>query len=253
MTVDPQTNLNNFIQQWQQANAQYATDYAYLAQMIQQMIALAKQGGNGVEEAFQIAQTAVMPGSMTVQGDTMGQLAASMNLGSACQEFTTDAQNNANGAGKVTPDQGDKFVKYIQQLYDDLQKELKLPKDQQWMDPNTANNILSALDKVSQEFGAQTPDDPNFNGATVASLLNSWEQNPTSQSGVNNDTGQQHIQNLQSGMQQWNNAESAQSQSLTAQEQFASNIYNQYMSACTTVLKSSQDQEQMMVSNLKSR
>lgn len=250
MTVDPQTNLNNFIEQWQQANAQYATDYAYLAQMIQQMLALCKQGGNGTEEAFQIAQTAVMPGAMTVQGDTMGQLAASMNIGSACQEFTTDSQNTANGSGNITPDQGNQFVKYLQQLYDDLQKELKLPKDQQWMDPNTANNIISALNKISSEFGAATPD--QLDGTTVANDMNNWINNPTQQGGVNSMTGQQHIQNVQAGMQQWNNSESAQSQSLTAQEQFATNIYNQYMSACTNVLTSSQEQEKMIVSNMKS-
>lgn len=240
--IDPQNNLDKYIKEWQEANAQYKQDYAMLAQMIQQMLALAKKGGQGTEEAFQLAEMGVMPSTMTVQGDTMGQLAASLNLSSACEEFTTDSQNIANGSGEVTPEQGKAFAKYLKELYDDLQKEMNLPKNKQWIDSNTANNILEALDKISAQFGAKNPDE--LNGDKVTQLLNYWYTNP--------DKGQENIQNLQANFQSWNNSESAQSQSLTAQEQFASNTFNQYLNTCTDVFKSSQQQEQNFVQNQKS-
>ncbi|MBS0605012.1 MAG: hypothetical protein JSS60_08290 [Verrucomicrobia bacterium] len=248
MTVDPQTNLQNYIDQWQQANAQYTSDYSYLIQMIQQMVALAKEGGSGVEEAYQLGEQCVMPGAMTVQGDTMGQLAASMNVGSALQQFTTDSQNDMNAAGTMTTDQAQQFVKYITETYDDIQAELKLPANQQWLDSTTANNILQSLCKVTQEFGFNDPDSMSENPdapAVIQTSLNNWANNPTSLYGVN--TGQQHMQNLQSSFTQWNNSESAQSQSLTAQEQFASNTYNQYMNSCTDVFQSTQQFVQNIV------
>ena len=165
--VDPQVNLQHYIDQWKQANAQYNTDYAYLYTMIKQMLALAKEGGNGIEEAFQVAEMGVMPSAMQVQGDVMGQLAGSMNIASALEQFTTDAQNEMNKGGKITENEAAKFVYYIQEFYLEIKHEMGLPKDKQWMDPNTAKNLMDAITKISNQFGAKTPMDWAFNGGTV--------------------------------------------------------------------------------------
>ncbi|MBS0605008.1 MAG: hypothetical protein JSS60_08270 [Verrucomicrobia bacterium] len=261
MTVDPQTNLDNYIDQWTAANTQYNNDYAYLQQMISQMLVLCQQGGNGTQEAYQIAEMAVMPGAMTVQGDTMGQLAASMNVGSALQQFTTDSQNDMNAGTQMTQAQAQQFVQYIQQVYTDVTNEMALPQNQQWLSSQTATNILQSLNSISTGFGASNPN--NLDANYVASYVNGWATNPTGTSvndpydggtlqnpaGANGqpDTGQQCIQNVQSAFTQWNNSLSAQSQSLTAQEQFASNTYNQYMNSCTDVFQSTQQFVQNIV------
>jgi hypothetical protein len=260
---DPNDDLQQYIQQWQQAQAQYNQDYAYLGQMIQQMIDLAKQGGSGVEEAFQIGQMCVMPGAMTVQGDSMGELGATMNVGSACQEFTTETQNDINNGAKMTPAQAKEFIERLEQLYDAVKEELALPKNQQWMDPNTANNIIDAMNKIAGEFepGA-TPDTlyalSDYYAGVISGDINQWTSNPTQLSqGVDGNaasaTGQQHIQNIQAAFQQWTNTQSAQSQSLTAQEQFNANTFNQYMNACETVFSSMQKQYQNFVQNQKAQ
>lgn len=256
---NPDNDLQNFIQQWEQQQAQAALDSQQLATLITQMLALAKSGKT--EEAFQVAEMGVMPQAMTVQGDGMGGLAGAMNIGSACQEFTTDAQNQVNNGTTITPAQAQQFITDLKQLYDAVQAEMNLPPNKQhWMDPNTAQGILNSLTKISGEFEVgSNPDSlaamPGI-GFIVASDIQQWTLQPNAiNSGMDGNapaiTGQQHMQNIQAGFQQWNNTESAQSQSLTAQEQFAANTFNQYMNACKGIFQAMQQQAQNFVQNQK--
>jgi hypothetical protein len=262
----PINDLNNAISQLNEANSIYNADYGMLQSMITQMIGLAKEGKVG--EAFQIAEQDVMPVATQVQGDSMGQLAASMNISSACQSFITDAQNGVNyitgnpGAAGSGGAAG-YFAFCISYLYKQITNEMALPKSQQWMDPTTAQNFLQTINSICGQFydptqvGKKTvnvPLTPNTilaNSQNVANELEYWVNNPTSMD--NGKTGQQNLQDLQANMTQLNNTVSAQSQGLQAQEQFASNTFNQYMNSCQGVFASSQAQAQNMVQNQKSQ
>ncbi len=258
----PDDDLHNYIQQWIDMQNQYNSDFASLASLIQQMEALVKQGGQGTEEAFQIGQMAVMPGAMTLQGDAMGELSTSMNIGSACEEFSTQTQNEINNGSGITDAQAAQLLQYMKQLYDAVKYEMTLPKDQQWMDPNTANGILQSLTKVCSEFEqGSNPDtiasqNPNTWSIAhvVAEDINQWVTKPQTDDGgfdggANTITGQAHMQNIQNAMQQWNNTQSAQSQSLQAQAQFAGNTFNQYMTSCSNLFNATSKQYQTFVQN----
>ncbi len=240
-------NLDYYIRAWNEANQQWGTDHLALMNAITNMLKLAKEGKMG--EAFQAAEHTVMPGAMTLQGDSMGQLAASMNVASASQEFTTSAQNDLNAGTKMTTAQAAAFVKAMQDMYNTIQDEMKLPASKQWMDSSTAQNMLNAISKSCSPFGVTNPND--LTAATVQTDITYWINNPGTP--VNGGpSGQQNLQNLQSGLTQWNNTESAQSQGLQAQEQFASNTYNQYMNTCVDIFQATQKQIQAMVQNQKS-
>lgn len=247
-------NLDYYLRAWYEANKLWDADNLALQNAITHMLTLAKEGKMG--EAFQAAEHTVMPGAMTLQGDSMGQLAASMNVASASQEFTTDAQNAINGGKKMTIAQAKAFVKALQDMYNTIKAEMNLPKKDQWMDQATAQNMLNAIDKTCSPFAPIKPINPNFNPndldpAKVQADIIKWVTNPDVQP-TNGKTGQQNLQDLQSGLTQWNNTESAQSQGLQAQEQFASNTYNQYMNTCVDIFQATQKQIQDMVQNQKS-
>ncbi len=240
---DPQKNLNNFINQWWQESKQYTADYGYLTQMLQQMMAMAKSGN--IEGAFQVAQMNVMPSAMTVQGDTIGKLAAGMNIGSAYQEFTTASQNGVTN----DPQEGNvaNFIKFLQEFYNDINNgRTPMP----WMSSATRNQLNAAIEKICKLFGVDNPNE--LNPITVATDIYNWTNGPMEKTG-NGKTGQENMQDLQAGFTQWNNVESAQSQGLQAQEQFASNTFNQYLNACLDIFKSSQGQIGAMVRNQKSQ
>lgn len=253
MAIDPSKDLNGFIDQWYKAGEQYHADYSQLLTMIQQMLALAKKGEIG--EAFQMGQMVVMPGAMQVQGDSMAKLAASMNIASALEEFTTEAQKDMNGGGSMTNQQGEDFVKYIKAFFKEITTGITPP----WLDAGTKTQLIDAITKICTSLGFTGPNDPTFTGKNVAATIKYWTENPNgtqNQNGMSNPggkTGQQCLQALQAGFTQWNNTESAQSQVLQSQEQFQSNIFNQYMNTCTDIFQASQKQAQMMVQNQKTQ
>lgn len=253
MVIDPPSDLNGFIQGWLNAQWEYQTDHAQLVAMISQMLALAKSGKVG--EAFQIAQMGVMPGAMQLQGDQMRELAASMNIASAMQEFTTAAQNAMNAGGKMTDPQGDDFVKLIKEFF----AEINATPPPVWLNADTKKALNDAINKICEVFKCTGPNDPHFIGATISADIRYWSNNPTSNTGadgvVNPDgkTGQQCLQDLQSGFTQWNNTEAAQSQVLQSQEQFAGNVFNQYMNTCAGIFQAEQKQSQTMVQNQRSQ
>lgn len=240
-------NLDYYIRAWNEANELWGADHLALMNAITNMLKLAKEGKIG--EAFQSAEHTVMPGAMTLQGDSMGQLAASMNIASASQAFTTDAQNAINGGKSMTKAQAEAFVKALQDMYKTIQAEMKLPANEQWMDQGTAQNMLNAIDKTCSPFGVTNPND--LDPTKVQADIIKWIKFPGTP-GNGGPSGQQNLQNLQSGLTQWNNTESAQSQGLQAQEQFASNTYNQYMNTCVDIFQATQKQIQAMVQNQKS-
>lgn len=239
----PQNDLNKFIEQWWQAQHQYNTDYASLLIELQNMVAEAKSGH--IERAMQIAEMSVMPSAMTVQGSQIGRLATGMNIGSAFQEFTTAAQNQINGGANMTPEQAEKFVEFLQQFFKDI-NDGRAPHP--WMSNDTRNQLNDAITKICKLFGVDNPSE--LNKWTVYSDIRFWSSNPTS-TNPNGETGQQNLQDLQSGFMQWNNTESAQSQGLQAQTQFASNTFNQYLNACLDIFKAMQGQIGAMVRNQK--
>ncbi|GEM_PF-4798228 len=256
MSVDPQKDLNGFIEQWEKAGKQYEADYGQLLAMIQQMLVLAKKGEVG--EAFQMAQMVVMPGAMQVQGDQMRELASSMNISSALEEFTTQAQNDMNAGGSMTTQQGDDFVKFLKEFL----KDINATPPPAWLDPNTKSALNDAIHKICEAFGCSSPDAPGFTGDKIAAMINSWTKDPTGTvwttptgqfPNPGGKTGQQCLQDLQSGFTQWNNTESAQSQVLQSQEQFAGNVFNQYMNTCADIFQASQKQAQTMVQNQRSQ
>lgn len=252
--VDPNTNLNNFLKQWEEANQQYALDYSYLINALAQMLAEAKSGN--VQEAFQQAELAVMPAAMQVQGDTMGQLGAAMNISSALQQFTTDAENDVNAGENMTKAQAEQFVKLLKDLYNKINTTPPPP----WLDKNTQANLLQAIRSICGNFhdanGNPITDPNKLNPNQVLIDIVNWVAHPTDPAFPGNpnypQTGQQMLQNLQSGLTQWNNTESAQSQGLQAQEQFAANTFNQYLNTCMDIFKSTQQQNQAMIQNQKS-
>lgn len=243
----PQENFEKFVKQWEQTHEQYKMDYAFLTNMIHHMMELLKKGAQGTEEAFQIASMGVMPAATTLQGDTMGELAGTMNVGSAFQAFTTGSQGDINAGDKISIPQIDQFINYLAQAYNDIYKEMK--EHPNLFNSSTANDIIQAITKICNIFGAKDPD--GLLPQDVLNDLQQWIENPsktfTNPLTGEKNTGQQNIQNLQSAFSQWNNSLSAQSQSLTAQEQFASNIFNQYMNACLSIFRSTQDFVKNMV------
>jgi hypothetical protein len=248
MTVDPTTNLDNYIKQWNLVTQQYTNDHAALEQMLADIIKRIEH--HDTQGAFQIAEMGVMPSAMQLQGDTMGKLASSMNIGSACQEITTAAQNLMNAGSNITPDQANKFVQYLKDFYSRVNIDLTVDANK-WLDQNTKTNLLQSINQICQTFGVQDPS--KLDGTTVKNAIIQWSTHPTDTTLPNKNTGQQNLQNLQSGFTQWNNVESAQSQGLQAQEQFAANTFNQYMNATTNIFQSSQQQAQNMVQNQKSQ
>lgn len=257
--IDPNSDLNNAINQWTEENNQYQADCTLLAALIAQMIQLCAKGGQGTQEAFQIAELGVMPTVMSVQGDSVGQVGASMNIASACQEFVTQMQNDINNGANITPDQAADFLKQLKGLYDAIKAELNLPKDQQWIDPSTAQNLLNGLTSLSGEFSVgMNPDDlANIDPALIAQDINIWVTQPTAdntgQTGAPNESGLQHMQGIGGDFQTNNNVVGAQNQTLNAEMQFQSGNYNQYMGIVKSMLQATQQSLQVMVQNLKSQ
>jgi len=257
----PNNDLQQAINQWYQQQWEYQFAVQTLMAQVEQMIALLKAGK--VEEAFNMAQQTVLPGTMNVQGQQMANLATSMNISSVGQEFTTGIQNAIAGGGQMTPQQAEQFIMYLKQMYDALEEDLKLNPKNQWMDPTTAQNIINSIDKLCGEFEpGLNPDQlaanlPGYAGI-IAGDINTWSTNPTQMSnGIDqnapDETGQQHMQNIQADIQQWTDTVGAQSQALQAQEQFAANTFNQYMNTCSGIFQASQQQEQVFVQNQKSQ
>ncbi len=250
---DPDSdNLEKYIAQWGDANKRFQDDLNSLTALITQMMALLK--GGKVSEAFQIAEMGVMPGAMSLQGDSMGQLAATMNVSSALQKFTTDTQNDLNQGANIDHEipkgsdhetYADQFVQFLKDLY----AKVNVDNPPDWL-KNIQGGLKQSIEQICQVFGASDP--TNLYPTTVANDVKTWINNPSTVDG-NGKTGQQNIQNLQSGFTQWNNTESAQSQGLQAQEQFASNVYNQYMSSCSNIFHAVQQLSQAMVQNEKSQ
>lgn len=237
--------FNKAFQEWEAENAKYGADYSNLQKMIEKMLNEMKTGHT--EQAFQMAQMDVLPGATQVQGDSMGQLAGSMNLASALQESMTNAENQANIGKGVNINDAWKFVTSLQHLYDEIKADLALPKDKQWMGASTAKNILDAIGQICKPFGSTNPN--QINGDTVQSLLKLWSENPTTK--VGNKTGQQWIQDLQQGITQSTNGISSQSQGLQAQEQFAANTFTQYLNVCKGIFQATEKQYQSFVQNQK--
>jgi len=244
-------NFTKAFKQWEAENAKYGADYQNLQTMITQMVALLHDKNfhaSNVQKAFQLAQMGVMPGAMELQGDSMGQLAASMNIASALQESMTKAENNANYNGKITNDEAAQFIKGLKELY----AEVSSAKGQKWMGDSTAQNILTAIKQICGEFG--NPDAPitNPNQLTVANVQGSifhWSTHLTTD--FYGKTGQQRLQDLQAAMTQTTNGISSQSQGLQAEEQFAANTYTQYMNVCKGIFQATQRQDQSFVQNQK--
>lgn len=254
----PDDDMNKAIDQWLAAEKQYGIDYGQLLTMIQEMLALAKSGKVGA--AFQMAQNVVMPATMNLKGDSMKELAASMNIASAMEEFTTEVQKDMNNGGTMTPAQGDELVKMIKDFIS------RIDADAPWLDKSTKAQLDDAINHICKAFGCSGPNDPNFTGANVAAMISGWTQNPTGTTYQDpNDknphpivnpggkTGQQCLQDLQSGTTQWNNTESAQSQVLQAQVQFSTNIYNQFMNTLKAMEQAAVQQGERMVQNQKAQ
>lgn len=250
---DPNDDINKAIDQWIAAGKQYEVDYSQLLTMIQQMLALAKSGNVGA--AFQMAQNQVMPATMNLKGDSMKELAATMNVASAMEEFTTAAQKDMNNGATMSPEQGDEFVKMIKDFLSKIEAI-----DPKLLDPSTKAQLEDAITHIITSMGFSGPNDPHFTGAIVANMISQWTTHPTDTSRNNGQdpnpggkTGQQCLQDLQSGFTQWNNTESAQSQVLQAQVQFSTNIYNQFMNTLKAMEQAAVQQGERMVQNQKAQ
>ncbi len=246
-TDSANSNINVAIRQWREALDQELAAHFQLQKLLDTMLKDMKDGNT--QEAFQIATFQVMPQTMKVQGDELGVVGATMNIESACQTDTTNAQNNITSNGNMTQKQAAEFVKEIKQFYNEVKAELNpAPGGKSWMSSSTAESLLSAMDQISKSFGAKNPDELNPN--TVMFTFNFWVQNPNATSS-NGKTGQQNLQNLQTSFSNWNNIETAQSQGTQTYEQFKANTFNQYMNTCKNFYQSLTRQFQSFVQNEK--
>ena len=174
-----------------------------------------------------------MPGMTQIQGDSMGILAASNNIASAIQSDLSAMQDDLNKcaqSGDVAA--ANDYVVRTGDLMEILDSQKDLPAGQGWMDPSTATNMYNSVKNTIDEFTSWMP-------ADIAKEMQDWTSNPT-KSDPGGKTGQQHIQNVQTQETQSTNSVSAQSQTVQAQLQFASNTYNQYLNTDKDMLQSNQ-------------
>ena len=246
---DPNDDMNKAIDQWLAAGQKYNLDSEQLVMMIQELEKLIKAGKTGA--AFQMAQNQIMPATMNLKGDEMKKLAATMNVASAMQEFTTEAQKDMNAGAGMTPAQGDEFVKMIKDFISRVD-------GSDAIDANTKAQLDAAINHIAQSFGCKDVNDNNFTGDKIAQMIKHWTLEPNStQNGEfpnpGGKTGQQCLQDLQSGFTQWNNTQSAQSQVLQAEVQFSTNTYNQFMNTLKAMEQAAVQQGERMVQNQKAQ
>src|SRR5579863_5725712 len=220
---NPQDNYEKFLKEWEKLNSYEQAMKQQMIQLLAEIEALVKT--HHVSEAFQKLKNALMPQMMEINGGAMGQLAGSLNVGSAMQAFVTACQSMVNSGGKID---GAKFKQFLVTFYKDisaLDPNAKPP----LIDQATKDGILGAIGKICQELsnGSHTTDPSKLIPSEIESNIKYWTENPTKiYEGV---TGQQHLQNLQSAFSQWDNTQAAQAQGLQAQLQFASSQFNQFM------------------------
>lgn len=239
-TTDPgQEAIDKAIQQWNDAKAQEEADRQQLLAMLKRMMDLAKSGH--VDQAFAMAQQQVLPGVTQVQGDSMGVLASSNNIASAIQSDLSAMQQDLN---KCAQD-GDTAAAQDYMSRSANLKSILTNAQTGWIDPSAATNLINSLQKTHDEFGSTPSPD------SIAKDMQNWYSNPTKPDPSGGETGQQHIQNIQADETQSNNYVGAQSQTLQAELQFASNTFNQYLNINKDMLQSNQQLMQALVQNQK--
>jgi hypothetical protein len=247
-TTDPQDAYEQFIKQWEKANAFEQAMRQHMRDLMAELAELVKT--HHVSEAFQKVKNEVMPTAMERQGGTMGQLAGSLNVSSAMQAFTTACQNLVN-SGK--PGDMAKLKNLLVTFYKDisaLDPNAKPP----LIDQSTKDGILAAIGKICKEFSNGTNTDPSkLDPTTMQNDITHWIDHPSDKyPNKDGQTGQQHLQNLQSAFSQWDNTQAAQAQGLQAQLQFGSSQFNQFMNAYAGTIKDTKSEYQTIINNLKS-
>lgn len=255
---DPQNDFNNAVDQWNQNLFQYSQARMELEEILSKIEALVKEHKTGA--AFQLIKNQVMPGVMEVQGTgQMASLSASMNISSALQEFTARIQKDMNDMAGSDPAKAqaasEDFVKQLRQLYGDVNVTPPPPYLQ-----HIQGGLLDAITKICNVFrvngGAPATDPNQLSPHLVLTDITQWVTYPTDPAYYflpNGSTGQQVFQDLQSGFTRLNNTESAQSQGLQAQLQFAASQFTQFMNIAKSILEASQKQSQALVQNQKSQ
>jgi hypothetical protein len=115
------------------------------------------------------------------------------------------------------------------------------------MDKSSAQGLITAIDKLAQDFGSPTPDD--LDPTVIQKDIINWATNPTTMDG--GMTGQEHLRTVQADESQQDNRVSSQAQVLSTQLQFTMNDDTQYMNTQKNMLDSSKQSEQNMVNNQK--
>lgn len=244
-------SFNKAFEQWEAEQAKYGADFAFLQGAIAKMLEEMNTGHTA--QAYEMAQNVIMPATLRLQGDSMAQLAASMNLASALQGSLTNAENTFNtavGKKSITTAEAKAFIASLKHIYAEVQSALFLKiggHAHDWLGGGTAGNILSALKQICGQFGVSNPND--LHESDVRDTTNAYLNHMTTP--YQGQTGQQWVQNLQAGITQTTNSISSQSQGLQAQEQFAANFLTQILNTDKAIFQATQKQNQVFVQNQK--
>lgn len=239
VTPDPDNQFQTYLQEWEQDQAQYAQDMKNLQAAIATMMAMLHSGN--VQGALMYAQMNVMQGAMTVQGDNINVIAGSENLATGVRNFITDTQNIFNEGGNIVNNSTDasNFAKWMNQFYTEISNSNS---NGNWLDPNDQQNMLSSLQTVFKNFGANPG---QLNTTEVTTCMKNWF--PAQNTSQPNPS----IAAVQNSFQVLNNSCSALSTTATTLEQFWTNIFNQLEGLTNNMYQSTAQSNSAFVQNEK--
>jgi len=261
------TNMNNDVNQWCQDNAQMQADKTTLNNALAAMAGdIGKGKGDNTDGALMLLFTAVLPGVLTYQQDSMNMLADSQNISSDLRNFNNSIQNDFNAGSAVTPAQAQDLFNNVNDL-NTWAKFLSTGQSGGWTTADAPLSAANATEIENNTTGIKTAFEgnggaANWNTTNIKTDMQQWFATPISElPGPNQPTPPNpnpagpapQIKAIQGDTQQINSAVSSQATTLNTQIQFFTGQYNQFVNVQSSLQKSQISQDNSFVNNQKSQ
>jgi hypothetical protein len=262
------TNMNNDVNQWCQDNAQMQADKTTLNNALAAMAAdIGKGKGDNTDGALMLLFTAVLPGVLTYQQDSMNMLADSQNISSDLRNFNNSIQDDFNAGGNITYPQAQDLYNNVNDL-NTWAKFLSTAQPGGWTTADAPLSAANATEIENNTAGIENSFEGNggsgnWNPSTIQQDMANWFATPVTElpNGPNyvptpssDPAGPApEIKAIQGNTQQINSAVSSQATTLNTQIQFFTGQYNQFVNVQSSLQKSQISQDNSFVSNQKTQ
>ena len=254
------TNMNNDVQQWCNDNEQLQADKTTLNNALAAMSKDIGQGKNdNTDGALMLLFTAVLPGVLTYQQDSMNMLADSQNISSDLRNFNNSIQDDFNQGANIQ--QGDAANPGAQDLFNnvnDLNTWAKFLSQGQaggWtaadapLSSANATEIENNTDDIKTQFAGDGT--TKWNEGEIQPDMAKWFATPPATSTTDPTDPAKQIKEIQGDTQQINSTVSSQATTLNTQIQFFTGQYNQFVNVQSSLQKSHVSQDNSFVNNQK--